>query len=133
LSKSEIVGVLAERFGETRSVATIRGWVNGERVIAPQSENDIRGIFAAFHVHVTDEDVWQIARAAGRIRGLHQKTGIKTAERMVHKFIEDVREYGLDDALAGFDARHESGNVELLTVSAVGEAASVASERVEVL
>ena len=132
LSDSEIVGVLTERFGSARSVATIRGWVGGSR-IAPQSEEDIRGIFSAFHIYIKDEDVSAIARAASRIRGQHQRTGMMTAGALVRKFIEDVGTYGLDDALAGFDERHESGNVELLTVSAVGERMSVAEDRVEIL
>lgn len=132
LSDAMIVSVLERWFGKTRNVNTLRGWVAGNR-IAPQSEKDIRGIFAAFHIFIKDEDVRAISRAATVIRGQHQRTGMLAAGRMVDKFIEDVRLYGLEDALAGFDERHESGNVELLKVSAVGTSMSVAADRVDVL
>lgn len=132
LSDAEITRVLTEYFGNTRNYNTIRGWVAGDR-IAPQSERDIRGIFAAFHIYIKDEDVQAIVRAASRIRGQHQRTGMMAADKMVTKFIEDVKAYGLDDALAGFDERHKSGNVELLTVSGIGERMSVAEDRVEIL
>lgn len=132
LSDADIARVLSDHFGSSRNYNTIRGWVAGNR-IAPQSDADIRGIFAAFHIYIKDEDVRAIASAASRIRGQHQRTGMMAADKMVRKFIEDVEAYGLEDALAGFDERHESGNVELLTVSGIGERMSVAEDRVEIL
>ena len=52
---------------------------------------------------------------------------------MVTDFLSDLGRYGLDDALKGFDARHEAGDVELLRVTAVGERKNVAVDRVDVL
>ena len=52
---------------------------------------------------------------------------------MVADFLKDVRQYGLDDAIDGFDQRHEAGDVELLRVTAVGQKKNVAVDRVDVL
>ena len=131
MSDYEIISRIHERT-HGRSVVTVRTWVMGER-IAPQSEDDIRAIFSAFRVYIRDEDVMAIVRAARLIRGQHQRTGMMAAEKMVRKFLEDVGKYGLDDAVAGFDERHESGNIELLTVSAVGKQMRVSVERAEIV
>ena len=132
LSDAAIVSVLEDWFGKARNVNTLKGWVTGNR-IAPRSEEDIRGIFAAFHTYIKDDDIREISHAARVIRGQHQRTGMLTVGKLVDKFIEDVKRYGLEDALAGFDERHESGNVELLKVSAVGSSMSVAEDRVDIL
>ena len=52
---------------------------------------------------------------------------------MVADFLKDVERYGLDDAVEGFDERHEAGDIELLRVAAVGERKNVAVDRVDVL
>lgn len=52
---------------------------------------------------------------------------------MVNQFLTDVRTYGLDDAVRGFDDRHEAGDVELLKVTSVGSEMSVATDRAYIM
>ena len=48
---------------------------------------------------------------------------------MVIQFLNDVRNYGIDDAVSGFDERHEAGDIELLKVSSIGNEMNVAPSR----
>lgn len=48
---------------------------------------------------------------------------------MVIQFLKDVRDYGIDDAVSGFDERHEAGDIELLRVSSIGNEMNVAPSR----
>jgi hypothetical protein len=132
MSDAEIVERIQSHLRVPRSTQTVRGWVKGER-IAPQSEEDIRSIFSAFRIFIKDEDVKGILGAASLIRGQHQRTGMMAHEKMVGLFLDDVSRYGLDDAVSGFDDRHESGNVELLRITAIGDEARVAVDRAYVV
>ena len=132
MTDQEIVERIQEYLRLPKSAQTVRSWVRGDR-IAPQSESDIRAIFSAFGVVVDDQEVSSILGAASLIRGQHQRTGMMAHEKMVMLFLDDVKQHGLDDAVAGFDARHESGNIELLRIVAVGERMNVAVERADVI
>jgi hypothetical protein len=132
MSDPEIVERIQSHLRVPRSTQTVRGWVKGER-IAPQSEEDIRSIFSAFRIFIKDEDIKGILGAASLIRGQHQRTGMMAHEKMVGLFLDDVSRYGLDDAVSGFDDRHESGNVELLRITAIGDEARVAVDRAYVV
>lgn len=132
MSDAEIVGRIQSHLRVPRSAQTVRGWVKGDR-IAPQSEEDIRSIFSAFRIFIKDEDIKGILGAASLIRGQHQRTGMMAHEKMVGLFLDDVSRFGLDDAVNGFDDRHESGNVELLRITAIGEESRVAVDRAYVV
>ena len=103
------------------------------KTIAPMYPSYIRAIFDAFDEPIEDAAILEIIQASRQIRVQHQRTGVIAAEAMVEMFLKDVETYGLDDALVGFDDRHESGNVTLLKVSAVGEQMDVSLERADIL
>lgn len=132
MADAEIVERIKSHLRVPRNTQTVRGWVKGDR-IAPQSEEDIRSIFSAFNIFIKDEDVKSILGAAGSIRGQHQRTGMMAHEKMVALFLDDVSRYGLDDAVSRFDERHESGSVELLRITAIGDEARVAVDRAYVV
>lgn len=132
MTDSEIIKRIKAFQSTKKSDPTIRGWIKGDR-IAPQSEDDIRAIFNAFHSSISDEEIKRVCKAASRIRSQHQKTGMMAAESMVRMFLDDVSHFGVDGAVSGFDERHENGNVELLRISAVGEKMRVAVERVNIV
>ena len=128
---SDIVEKLRDQLHARRSDYTLREWVVGNR-IAPRRKADIKAVFEAFGEQVKDEEVELIMRAAGRIRGQHMSAGSVASEIMVKEFLEDVRLYGVDDAVERFEERHDSGRVELLSITAVGKQMQVSAERVAV-
>lgn len=132
LTDREIVEGICEKLSGRRREQTVRSWLSGNR-IAPQSEDDIRAVYLGLGEHVTDAEVKSIAAAAERIRTSHRLTGRMASEKMVGKFIDDVRVYGVEDAVNGFGTRHRTGVVELLTVRAVGEPQYVSVERAEIV
>lgn len=132
LTEREIVDAICGRLPGRRREQTVRSWISGNR-IAPQSEDDIRAVYLGLGERVTDAEVKSIAAAAERIRTSHRLTGRMASEKMVGKFIDDVRVYGVEDAVNGFGIRHRTGVVELLTVRAVGEPQYVSVERAEIV
>ena len=108
-------------------------WVVGQDRIAPRSVEDLRAIFAAFGERPSEEQISEMAKAARKIRGQHQRAGAFLKEELVRAFLDDVHLYGIGNALNDFHSRHNIGYVELLKVSAIGERANVAAERVEVI
>lgn len=130
---SEIIEQIHSRLPDGRSFQTVRAWVVGQDRIAPRSVEDLRAIFAAFGERPSEEQISEVAKAARKIRGQHQRAGAFLKEEMVKAFLDDVHLYGIENALNGFHRRHNIGYVELLKVSAVGERANVAAERVEVI
>lgn len=103
------------------------------RNIAPQAKEDVRAIFVALGFSITDEELNSIERAVSAIRNKHRAVGRIAAKDMVTAFIHDLAKYGLDSAVAGFDERHEAGDIELLRVAFVGDQKDVAISRVDVL
>ena len=130
---SEIIERIHSRLPDGRSYQTVRAWVVGQDRIAPRSVEDLRAIFAAFGERPSEEQISEMAKAARKIRGQHQRAGAFLKEELVKAFLDDVHLYGIENALNGFHGRHNIGYVELLKVSAVGERANVAAERVEVI
>lgn len=130
---SEIIEQIRSRLPDGRSFQTVRAWVVGQDRIAPRSVEDLRAIFAAFGERPSEEQIGEVAKAARKIRGQHQRAGAFLKEEMVKAFLDDVHLYGIENALNGFHRRHNIGCVELLKVSAVGERANVAAERVVVI
>lgn len=131
-SDAEIIDRIHSRVDETRTKAGVRGWVKGDR-IAPQTQADIEAVYSALGYPITDTELDQIAAAVRKIRNKHRAVGRMTQRELVADFLSDVKQYGLDDALKGFDGRHEAGDVELLRVTTVGERKNVAVDRVDVL
>ena len=131
-SDAEIIDRIFSRVDETRTKAGVRGWVKGDR-IAPQTPADIEAVYLALGYSITATELGQIAVAVRKIRNKHRAVGRMTQKELVADFLSDVKQYGLDDALKGFDGRHEAGDVELLRVTAVGERKNVAVDRVDVL
>lgn len=129
---AEIIDKIYSRVAETRTKAGVRGWVKGDR-IAPQTQADIEAVYLALGFPLADGELEQIAAAVRKIRNKHRAVGRMARKDMVADFLNDLELYGLDDALKGFDARHEAGDVELLRVTAVGERKKVAIDRVDVL
>lgn len=129
---AEIIDKIYSRVKETRTKAGVRGWVKGDR-IAPQTQTDIEAIYLALGFPLADGELDQIAAAVRKIRNKHRAVGRMARKDMVTDFLSDLGRYGLDDALKGFDVRHEAGDVELLRVTAVGERKNVAVDRVDVL
>lgn len=132
LADAEIVERIYAKVSETRTKQGVRGWVKGQR-IAPQTPADIEAIYEALGYPITDDELSIIAIAVRKIRNKHRAVGRIAAKGMVADFLKDVRQYGLDDAIDGFDQRHEAGDVELLRVTAVGQKKNVAVDRVDVL
>lgn len=131
-SDAEIIDRIHSRVDEARTKACVRGWVKGNR-IAPQTQADIKAVYLALDYPITDTELNQIAAAVRKIRNKHRAVGKMAKKELVADFLSDVKRYGLDDALKGFDDRHEAGNVELLRVTAVGERKNVAVDRVDIL
>jgi hypothetical protein len=131
-SDAEIVDRIYSKVSARRSKAGVRGWVKGDR-IAPQNIFDIYAIYSALDCPVTQEQLNQISRAVREIRNKHRAVGRMAAKGMVTDFISDVKKYGVDDAVEGFDKRHEAGDIELLKIAAIGERQNVAVDRVDVL
>lgn len=131
-SDAEIIDRIYSRVDETRTKGGVRGWVRGDR-IAPQTPADIEAVYLALDYPITATELNQIAAAVRKIRNKHRAVGRMTQKELVADFLSDVKQYGLDDALKGFDSRHEAGDVELLRVTSVGERKNVAVDRVDVL
>lgn len=129
---AEIVDRIYSRVSEIRTKGGVRGWVKGKR-IAPQTRTDIQAIYSALSYPIANDELDLIANAVRKIRNKHRAVGRMAAKDMVADFLKDVDQYGLDDAVKGFDDRHEAGDVELLRVTSVGERKNVAVNRVDVL
>ena len=129
---AEIVDKIYSEVSETRTKSAVRAWVRG-RNIAPQAKEDMRAIFVALGFSITDEELNSIEQAVSAIRNKHRAVGRIAAKDMVAAFIRDLAKYGLDSAVAGFDERHEAGDIELLRVACVGDQKDVAINRVDVL
>lgn len=131
-SDAEIVDKIYSKVAGHRSKAGVRVWVKGDR-ISPQNISDIYSIYSALDCPVTQEQLNQISRAAREIRNKHRAVGRMVAKGMVTDFLLDVKRYGIDNAVEGFDDRHEAGDIELLKIAAIGECQNVAVDRVDVL
>lgn len=131
-SDAEIVDRIYSRVVKTRTKAGVRGWVKGNR-IAPQTKADIEAIYSSLGYPLADGELDKIAGAVRKIRNKHRSIGRMAKKGMVADFLKDVERYGLDNAVDGFDERHEAGDVELLRVAVVGERRNVAIDRVDVL
>lgn len=131
-SDAEIIDRIYSHVAETRTKAGVRGWVKGDR-IAPQSKADIEAVFSSLGYPLADSELNQIAGAVRKIRNKHRAVGRMAKKGMVADFLQDVERYGLDNAVEGFNERHEAGDIELLRVAAVGERKNVAIDRVDVL
>lgn len=132
LTDAEITDRIYSAVKGARTKQAVRGWVKGNR-IAPQTAEDIRAVYSGLRYPITDNDFNAITHAVKLIRNKHRAVGRMAAKDMVNQFIADVRTYGLDDAVRGFDDRHEAGDVELLKVTSVGSEMSVAADRAYVM
>lgn len=128
LTDAEITNRIYSAVKGSRTKQAVRGWVKGNR-IAPQTVEDIRAVYSGLHYPISDSDFTAITRAVKLIRNKHRAVGRMAAKDMVNQFLTDVRTYGLDDAVSGFDHRHEAGDIELLKVTSVGSEMSVATDR----
>ncbi len=131
-SDEKIIDMIYFRVGKTRTKDCVRGWVKGN-CIAPQRRADIEAVYLALGYSITVSELDHITDAVRKIRNKHRAVGRMAHKELVAKFISDVKQYGLDDALKGFNDRHKAGDVELLRVAAVGERKNVAADRVDVL
>jgi hypothetical protein len=131
-SDAEIINKIYSRVAKTRTKDGVRGWVKGNP-IAPQTKADIQAVYSSLGYPLADGELDQIAGAVRKIRNKHRAVGRMAKKSMVADFLKDVERYGLDDAVEGFDERHEAGDIELLRVAAVGERKNVAVDRVDVL
>ena len=132
LTDAEIADKIYSAAKDSRTMQAVRGWVKGNR-IAPQTIDDIRAVYSGLHCPVSDKDLNAIVRAVKLIRNEHRMVGRMAAKDMVSQFLADVRVYGLDNAVSGFDDRHEAGDIELLRVASVGREMSVAKDRAYVI
>ena len=78
---------------------------------------------------ITEEELRDVIGAVRAIRNKHRAVGRMAKKDMVIQFLNDVRNYGIDDAVSGFDERHEAGDIELLKVSSIGNEMNVAPSR----
>ena len=132
LTDAEITDRIYSAVKDSRTKQAVRGWVKGNR-IAPQTVEDIRAVYSGLRCPISDNDFNAITRAVKLIRNKHRAVGRMAAKDMVNQFLTDVRAYGLDDAVRGFDDRHEAGDVELLKVTSVGSEMSVATDRAYIM
>lgn len=132
LTDAEITDRIYSAVRGSRTKQAVRGWVKGNR-IAPQTVEDIRAVYSGLHYPISDNDFKDITRAVKLIRNKHRAVGRMAAKDMVNQFLTDVRTYGLDDAVRGFDDRHEVGDIELLKVTSVGSEMSVATDRAYIM
>lgn len=78
---------------------------------------------------VTEEEFRDVISAVRAIRNKHRAVGRMAKKDMVAQFLNDVRNYGVDDAVSDFDERHEAGDIELLRVTSIGNEMNVAPSR----
>lgn len=132
LTDAEITDRIYFAVKGSRTKQAVRGWVKGNR-IAPQTFEDIHAVYSGLHYPISDNDFNAITDAVKLIRNKHRAVGRMAAKDMVNQFLADVRTYGLDDAVRGFDDRHETGDIELLKVTSVGSEMSVATNRAYIM
>lgn len=132
LTDAEITDRIYSAVKDSRTKQAVRGWVKGNR-IAPQTVEDIRAVYSGLRYPIPDNDFNAITHAVKLIRNKHRAVGRMAAKNMVNQFLADVRVYGLDDAVRGFDDRHEAGDIELLKVTSVGSEMSVATDRAYIM
>ena len=125
LTDAEITDRIYRATKGSRTEQAVRAWVKGYR-IAPQTAEDIRAVYTGLRHPVTEEEFRDVISAVRAIRNKHRAVGRMAKKDMVIQFLNDVRYYGIDDAVSGFDERHEAGDVELLRVSSIGNEMSVA-------
>lgn len=132
LSDADITDRIYSAIKGSRTKQAVRGWVKGNR-IAPQTADDIRAVYSGLRYPVSDDEFNSITRAVKIIRNKHRAVGRMAAKDMVTQFLNDVRAYGLDDAVNGFDDRHEAGDIELLKVTSIGSEMNVATDRAYIM
>lgn len=132
LTDADITDRIYAEVRGSRTKQAVRGWVKGNR-IAPQTTDDIRAVYAGLNYPISDDEFNAITQAVKMIRNKHRAVGRMAAKDMVAQFLSDVRTYGLDDAVKGFDDRHEAGDVELLKVTSIGSEMNVATDRAYIM
>lgn len=132
ITDAEIIDMIYTTVRGSRTKQAIREWVKGNR-IAPQTTNDIRAIYSALRYPISDDEVDSITKAVKMIRNKHRAVGRIAAKDMIAQFLNDLRIYGLDDAVNGFDDRHEAGDIELLKVTSIGSEMDVATNRAYII
>ena len=125
LTDAEITDRIYRATKGSRTEQAVRAWVKGYR-IAPQTAEDIRAVYTGLRHPVTEEEFRDVIGAVRAIRNKHRAVGRMAKKDMVIQFLNDVRDYGIDGAVSGFDERHEAGDIELLRVSSIGNEMSVA-------
>lgn len=128
LTDAEITDRIYRATKRGRTEQAVRAWVKGYR-IAPQTAEDIRAVYTGLRYPITEEELCIVVGAVRAIRNKHRAVGRMAKKDMVIQFLNDVRNYGIDDAVSGFDERHEAGDIELLKVSSIGNEMNVAPSR----
>lgn len=128
LTDAEITDRIYRATKGSRTEQAVRAWVKGYR-IAPQTAEDIRAVYIGLRHPITEEELRDVIGAVRAIRNKHRAVGRMAKKDMVIQFLNDVRNYGIDDAMSGFDERHEAGDIELLKVSSIGNEMNVAPSR----
>lgn len=128
LTDAEITDRIFRATKRSRTEQAVRAWVKGYR-IAPQTIEDIKAVYTGLRYPVTEEEFRDVISAVRAIRNKHRAVGRMAKKDMVAQFLNDVRNYGVDDAVSGFDERHEAGDIELLRVTSIGNEMNVAPSR----
>lgn len=128
LTDAEITDRIYRATKKSRTERAVRAWVKGRR-IAPQTIEDIKAVYTGLRYPVTEEEFRDVISAVRAIRNKHRAVGRMAKKDMVIQFLNDVRKYGIDNAVSGFDERHEAGDIELLRVTSIGNEMNVALSR----
>lgn len=128
LTDAEIIDRIFRATKRSRTEQAVRAWVKGYR-IAPQTIEDIKAVYTGLRYPVTEEEFRDVISAVRAIRNKHRAVGRMAKKDMVIQFLNDVRKYGIDGAVSGFDERHETGDIELLRVTSIGNEMNVAPSR----
>lgn len=128
LTDAEITDRIYRATKKSRTEQAVRAWVKGRR-IAPQTIEDIKAVYTGLRYPVTEEEFRDVISAVRAIRNKHRAVGRMAKKDMVIQFLNDVRKYGIDNAVSGFDERHEAGDIELLRVTSIGNEMNVALSR----
>lgn len=112
--------------GCRRSESTIRLWICDEKRIAPREPEDVLAIYKGLGEDISQNVIAKILEAASSVRGGHRAAGRMLTDEIVRVFINDVLEYGVRKTIERFPDRHAIGEIELVTVEAVGDTQDVA-------
>lgn len=114
--------------GCERSESTIRLWICDKERIAPRDSCDIRAIYNGLGENIDQGDIERMLEAASSVRGRHRAAGRMLTDEIAEIFVNDVLRYGVQKTIEHFPDRHKMGEVDLVTVEAVGDIQDVAEQ-----